>query len=62
MGSDGIVLNAWGTRTEIEEIFEEIQIAVNAAKSAAAANSGNKQQSSDETVPESPEKMTREEL
>ncbi|KAF2354403.1 Glutathione peroxidase [Trinorchestia longiramus] len=29
---EGVVVNAWGTRTEMEEIFSEIQAAVDAAK------------------------------
>ncbi|KAA0198956.1 hypothetical protein HAZT_HAZT002310 [Hyalella azteca] len=37
---DGVVLKAWGTRTEMEEIFSEIQEAVDAAK-LAAKESGN---------------------
>ena len=60
VGHDGVVLNAWGTRTEIEEIFPEVQAAVSRAKAAAARPGTADQQQ--ETVPEKPEEITREEL
>ena len=56
---DGTVLNAWGTRTDIEEIFNEVQDAVNQAKSKKKSESAD---AGKETVVEEPESVDHEEL
>lgn len=40
MNGSGKVVGAWGTRTTIEEIFDEIQAEVEKAKKAAGAAAG----------------------
>lgn len=40
VNGSGKVVGAWGTRTTIEEIFDEIQAEVEKAKKAAAAAAG----------------------
>ena len=59
VGPDGQVINAWGTRTELEEIFPEVQSAVEEAKSAAKESLAKE---SDETKSEEPEETVKEEL
>lgn len=54
VGPDGVVINAWGTKDEIEEIFAEIQEAAEKAKKDAEASSKT---ASKETVPEQPEEL-----
>jgi len=57
--SDGEVLNAWGTRTELEEIFPEVQAAVEKAK---IAGRSNEKSTVEETKTEEAGKVTKEEL
>lgn len=54
VGPDGEVINAWGTRDDIEDIFSEIQEAAEHAKKDAKSSGKT---ASKETIPEQPEEL-----